>query len=201
MKPDWSRTAARSLARRCSGVAPGVARCGGMRQGIRRSSDSSRSWSSSRAARRWPWWTGSKVPPKMPIISGSGWRPAAGQASGFLATRYWSRATRPLSLFTHMPVAEDDELLGGQALQPHGAAGVELVGADADLGAQPVLEAVGEAGGGVHHHGAGIHLAQEAPRAGDVFGHDGFGVMRAVGGDVLHGGIHVGHDADRQDGP
>src|SRR5438094_682045 len=40
-------------------------------------------------------------------------------------------------------VADDDPLVGGQVGRTHGAAGVELVGADADLRPEPVLAAVG----------------------------------------------------------
>ena len=36
-------------------------------------------------------------------------------------------------LFSHLPVADDDVLVGRQFPQPARAAGVELVGADADL--------------------------------------------------------------------
>src|SRR3954471_5213513 len=59
-------------------------------------------------------------------------------------------------------VSEDYPLEGRQALQAHRAARMELVGADADFRAQPVLEAIGEAGAGIHHHAGRIHLAQEA---------------------------------------
>src|SRR5690606_40784940 len=41
---------------------------------------------------------------------------------------------------------------------PIWTAGMQLVGGNADLGAQAILEAVGETGGGVDHHRAGIHL-------------------------------------------
>ncbi|NYI43289.1 drug/metabolite transporter (DMT)-like permease [Nocardioides aromaticivorans] len=48
----------------------------------------------------------------------------------------------------------DDDVLGGRHLgQAHGAAGVQLLGADPDLGAEPELSAVGEPRGGVHEHG------------------------------------------------
>ena len=80
-----------------------------------------------------------------------------------------------------LAVAEHDALERGEALEPDRAARVQLVGGDADLGAQAVLEAVGEAGRGVHHHRARIDLAQEAPRARDVLGDDRVGVLRAVG--------------------
>src|SRR5690242_268703 len=94
---------------------------------------------SSVARRRCPKWTGSNVPPK---------RPVALNLSG-----------------THVSVAEHDPLLRREALEPHGPARVQLVGGDADLGAEAVLEAVGEAGRRVHHHRARIDLAEEPLRA------------------------------------
>ena len=42
-----------------------------------------------------------------------------------------------------MAVAGDDPFIRGQIGRAHGAAGVELVGADPDLRAQPVLAAIG----------------------------------------------------------
>lgn len=52
----------------------------------------------------------------------------------------------------HVPVADDDVLGGGHLGQPHRPAGVQLLGADADLGTEAELAAVGEPGGGVHQH-------------------------------------------------
>ncbi len=49
-------------------------------------------------------------------------------------------------------VADHDVLGGGHLGQAHGAAGVQLLRADADLGAEPELAAVGEPGGGVDEH-------------------------------------------------
>src|SRR5512135_171518 len=113
---------------------------------------------SSVASRRCPKWTGSKVPPKRP---------------------------RAAKLVAHLPVAQHDPLLRREAFEPHRAARMELVGGDADLGAQAVLEAVGEARGGVHHHRARVHLAQEGLGVRPVLGDDRVGVLRAVARDVL----------------
>ncbi len=60
--------------------------------------------------------------------------------------------------------AIDEVFITAKFCQAHGAAGVELVGADADLGSEPKLAAVIEAGAGiVHDHGAVCvrQLAQE----------------------------------------
>src|SRR5690606_1792623 len=98
-----------------------------------------------------------------------------------------------------VPVAEHHVLLAGQAFQPYRAAGVQLVGGNADLRAQAVLEAVGETGGGVDHHRGGIHLSEEAPRIREVLGDDRVGVLRTVGVDVPDGRVQRVDDANRQD--
>ena len=59
---------------------------------------------------------------------------------------------------------------------------MELVGADADLGAQPELEAVGEARAGIDHHAGRIDLAQEALGMHVVARDDGVGVVAASSG-------------------
>src|SRR5438477_387785 len=79
------------------------------------------------ARRRWPKWIGSKVPPKRPRGAFEG-RGSAADVS----------------------VSEHDPLLRREAHESDGAARMKLVGRDADLGAQPVLEAVGEACRRVH---------------------------------------------------
>src|SRR5699024_6694158 len=55
---------------------------------------------------------------------------------------------------------DDDPLAGGHLRQPHGPAGMELLGGDADLGPEAELGAVGEAGRGVGHHHRGVHLGE-----------------------------------------
>src|SRR5258706_2537635 len=122
---------------------------------------------SSVARRRCPKWIGSKVPPKRP-----------GADCRILPAR--SSTTSG----AHLAVAQHDPLLRGEALEPNGPARVQLVGRDADLGAQAVLVTVGEAGRRVHHHRARVDLAQEPLRARVVLGHDRVGVLRAVLGDV-----------------
>src|SRR5450432_1348254 len=102
---------------------------------------------SSVASRRCPKWIGSKVPPKRPVAD---CRIPPARSSATSAT--------------HVPVAQHDPLLRGEAFEAHRPARVELAGRDADLGAEPVLVAVGEAGRRVHHDGARVDLAQEALR-------------------------------------
>src|SRR3546814_3086783 len=78
--------------------------------------------------------------------------------------------------------AVDDELERGELAQAHGAAGVELLGRYADLGAEAELLAVDEAGGGVHDDGGGVDLAGEALCGSQVGGADRLAVAGAVAG-------------------
>ena len=74
---------------------------------------------------------------------------------GFIVTSHLFFTRRPLP---HLTAAVDDELGAGQLAQTHGAAGVELLGSDADLRALAELAAVGEAGGGVDIDRRRVHF-------------------------------------------
>src|SRR5438132_1188506 len=111
-----------------------------------------------------------------------------------------SQGSKVLGLLPDLAAAEHDVLLRGEALQAHGPSRVQLVGRDADLRAEAVFEAVGEARGSVHQYGARIHLAQEAPGARFVFGDDGVGMLRAVLAYVLDRLFQILHHAHREDG-
>jgi hypothetical protein len=52
----------------------------------------------------------------------------------------------------HLAVPHQDVLVDHQALHAHRSAGMDLVGADSDLGPFSVAETVGEAGGCVDEH-------------------------------------------------
>src|SRR2546428_3513823 len=65
---SWPATASSTIRIRSSAGATGAAvRCGGVAFGINQTLSRSATPSSWRAAARWPLWTGSKVPPRMPI--------------------------------------------------------------------------------------------------------------------------------------
>ena len=85
------------------------------------------------------------------------------------------------------------------SLQAAGAAGVELVGADADLGAQAELAAVVEAGAGVDHHGGAVDLVDELLSGREIGGHDRIGVAGAVARDVGDRFFDRVDNGDRQD--
>jgi hypothetical protein len=55
--------------------------------------------------------------------------------------------------------AANDVFVSGKFLEGHGAAGVKLIGGDADLGAETELATIGETGGGVPVNGGGIDFA------------------------------------------
>ena len=63
-----------------------------------------------------------------------------------------------------LTVALDDPLGRRQLGQGHRAAGVQLLGRDADLGAEAELAAVGEAGARVDHDGGRVDLGGEPAR-------------------------------------
>ena len=75
---------------------------------------------------------------------------------------------------------------------------MQFVGADANLGAEAVFEAVGELGRGVDHYRTRIDFAQKSSRMRNIFGDDGVGVMRAEGVDVRDCIVDVIDDAHRQ---
>ena len=60
-----------------------------------------------------------------------------------------------------LPVAVDDKLGGGESVKAHGAPGVQLLGADADLRAEAELKAVRKSSGGVHIDCRRVYLLQE----------------------------------------
>src|SRR5690606_21681411 len=127
-----------SMASRCSALAWGCGRCGGIRFGISSTLSKPRSRSCT-AMRKWPMCTGSKVPP-----SNAQCGPAAG------------------GLLADFAITEYHVLLRGQTVQTHRTTGMDFVGGNTDFRAQAVFKTIGKAGGGIHHDGAGIHFGEEA---------------------------------------
>jgi hypothetical protein len=62
------------------------------------------------------------------------------------------------SLGAHVARTTYLPLCAGQFLQPHWSSGVQLLGADANLGTETELAAIGEAGRGIHHDHCGVNL-------------------------------------------
>src|SRR4029450_7150892 len=89
------------------------------------------------ATGRCPKWTGLKDPPNTPMRAAS-------------------------ALLPDLPVADHDELDGGELAHPHRPARGQLGGRDAHPRAHAELAAVHEPGGGVHEHCGGVHLLSEA---------------------------------------
>src|SRR5690606_38688571 len=100
------------------------------------------------------------------------------------------------TLTADVSVPDDDPRRRRELPEPHGAAGVELLGGDADLGAQPELAAVGEPGRGVDDERRGVDLAGEALGRAQVGGADGLGVAAGPPADVLDRRVEVLDDAD-----
>src|SRR3989344_5428193 len=116
---------------------------------------------------------GSKVPPRMPMDCTYYFE---FQISDFRLGARKFEIRNPQSeiprLFADVPIPEHDEFHRCQSFKSYRSARVQLVGGDADLGAEAIFKAVGKTRRGVDHHGTGIHLTQEPARAGDVLGHD-----------------------------
>ena len=68
---------------------------------------------------------------------------------------------------------------------------MQLLRRDADLGAEPELAPVGEAGAGVDHHDGRVDLCCEAAGRRTVVGDDGLGVPGAEPSDAGQGLIEV----------
>src|SRR4029079_1420878 len=142
------------------------------------------SWSrfmASRLAARCAACGGSKVPPNRPIrIPGAcgGRTRRGGCITGAKATI--GRSSRP-----DLPGAAHAILEAGELLDAAWAAGVQLAGGDADLGAEAELATVGELRRCVVQHDRGIDLVEEFLRRRLVGGDDRVGVMGAVTLDVL----------------
>ena len=93
--------------------------------------------------------------------------------------------------------AADDVFECGQLLDTHGAARVQSSGRYADFRAHAEFAAIGELGRGIVHHDRGIDRVQEPLRRRRVFGHDGIGMVRAIGVDVIDRAIQAVDLADR----
>src|ERR1700730_17171369 len=84
-----------------------------------------------------------------------------------------------------LPRSQHDPLAAGEAFESDRSPRMELVGRDADLGAEPVLEAVGEAGRRIDQHRARVDFAKETHRVSIVLRDDRVRVLRAVLRDML----------------
>src|SRR5580704_16138106 len=69
-----------------------------------------------------------------------------------------------------MAIPEELVFVGGEPLEPHGPASVQLARADAKLGAKTVAVAVGEPCGGILKNAGGVHFVQKSRRCDRIFG-------------------------------
>ena len=130
---------------------------------------------------------GSNVPPNSPMrIPGAcGGRTRRGGCIT-CAKETAERWSRP-----DLPGAAHAILEAGELFDADRAAGMQLAGGDADLGAEAELAAVGELRRGVVQHDRRVDFAQELVGGLSVGGDDRVGVMRAVALDMGDGGIDV----------
>ena len=91
----------------------------------------------------------------------------------------------------------DDVLVTAQFFQPHGAAGMQLLGGDAHFAAQAELAAIGETGGAVDIDGGAVHSRREQVGVGRRPGQDDLAVSVGVLGDVANG---MSYDVDHLEG-
>ena len=98
-----------------------------------------------------------------------------------------------------MAVAVDDPLVGGHLTQRHRTAGVELLRADAHLGAEAELGAVGELRGGVQIDGRRVYLIYKPLPRGVVLRNNRLAVPGAIVRDVVQRRLEVGHELDGHD--
>ena len=89
-------------------------------------------------------------------------------------------------------IARHHVLRRGHLRQAHRPAGVQLLGGDADLGAEAELAAVGEPGRRVDHDRGGVDRGDEPPRGRLRVGDDRLGVAGAVAPDVRDARVEVG---------
>src|SRR5437762_5974551 len=175
---------------------------------------------------RWPWWAGLNDPPSSPMRRpgrrGGGSSPpglligrsppgelmlrraqhedvpfpASPDQTSFILSlsKDEAAASRP-----DLAVPADDVFVAGELLGADRAAGVQLAGGDADLGAHAELAAIGELGRGVVQHDGGIDLGEEALRRGAVLRHDRLGVARAVPADMGERAVDAVDQPDTQD--
>lgn len=88
---------------------------------------------------------------------------------------------------TDLTVTGDLVLNCCQLIEPHRSAGVQLLRADADLGAEAEDPAIGKPGGGVDVDAGGIDPLLEGPAALNVIGDDDLRVVSTVVVDVVDG--------------
>src|SRR5262249_54814350 len=95
-----------------------------------------------------------------------------------------------------LAVAPQHVLVGGELPKAHRAAGMELLGRDADLGAEPEALAVGEPRRRVHDDDRGVDVAGEAAGGVEIAGDDRLGVARPEAVDVRNRVFEGSSDGD-----
>src|SRR3954453_21688245 len=92
-------------------------------------------------------------------------------------------------LLAYLSISMDHVLVTRQFFQPAGTAGVEFIGADANLSAEAELAPVIESCAGVDHHGGTINTRRKLAGRLIVARHNRIGMFRSIAVDVLNGFI------------
>ena len=98
------------------------------------------------------------------------------------------------------PSPANDVFVTGQFVQAHRAAGMELIRADADLGAKSELAAISESSRGVPINGRRVHAIEELFGRLGVTGDDCIAMVRAVAFHVVDSLVEIVDDAQRHYG-
>ena len=86
----------------------------------------------------------------------------------------------------HVTVADHDPFRRGEPFQTYRSAGMDFIGTDPDFGAEPILKAIGKAGGRVDHDRTRIDFGDKSTRSDEIFRYDRIGMLRSITANVLH---------------
>ena len=106
-----------------------------------------------------------------------------------------SFCSRSFICLSDLTVAADDEFVGNELIQAHGASGVQLLRGDADLRAEPELAAIREARGRVYIDRRRIDLCREPLRRTEVLSDDAFAVAGRILRNVRDSRVKAVYDA------
>ena len=101
-------------------------------------------------------------------------------------------------LWSYLPITENNIFYGRQCFQPHRAACMQFLRADADLGTEAEFKAIRETGGGIDINGSRVDLVKKTQCVAVIFRDDCFGVAGVVAVDMSDGFIEGSYCPDRE---
>ena len=99
-------------------------------------------------------------------------------------------------IFAYLSFSVDKVFRTRQSIEPHRTTHMELLRADANLGAKAKLKAVGKACRSIHIDGRGIDTLLESIRRTNIVGNDCFGMSRIVLIDMCDCRLHICDNAN-----